>query len=205
MYARAKDTYQVARRLFRRHGGILRTTQALKLGIHPRTLYAMRDNGILEPLARGVYRLSELPPFINPDLVPIAVKMPDAVICLVSALLFHEITTQISHEIYIAIKRGSRQPQSAHAPIRVFRFADKAFAAGVETHKIDSVTVKVYNPAKTVADCFKYRNKIGLDVALEALRECWRARKCTMDELWQYAGICRVRNVMRPYLESLAQ
>jgi len=113
------------------------------------------------------------------------------------------LTTQSPFEIWIAIDHKARYPKESMLPIRVVRFSGKALTSGVEQHRIEGVPVRMYGPAKTIADCFKYRNKIGLDVALEALRDCYRSRKCTMDELWKYAKICRVANIMKPYLESL--
>ena len=130
--------------------------------------------------------------------------MPKGVVCLLSALSFHELTTQAPFEVWLAIGEKAWRPRLEYPPLRIVHFSKTALNTGVQEHQIEGVNVHVYSPAKTVADCFKYRNKIGLDVAIEALRECRQARHCTMDDLWHYAGICRVRNVMRPYLESLA-
>jgi predicted transcriptional regulator of viral defense system len=154
--------------LFRQHSGTLRTAKALRLGIHPRTLYAMRDSGVLERLSRGLYRLAELPPLSNPDLVTVTLKVPQAVVCLVSALAFHELTTQVPHAVDVALHRGSGRPRLKHPPLRIFWFSGPAWSEGVETHPLDNVPVRIYSPAKSVADVFKYRRKIGLDVALEA-------------------------------------
>jgi predicted transcriptional regulator of viral defense system len=134
--------------------------------------------------------------------VEVAKRVPKAVACLLTALRFHELTTQAPFEVWIALPRGAWRPRLEYPQLRVLRFSGASLAEGIETHVIQGVPVKVYNPAKTVADCFKYRNKFGLDVALEALRECWREKKTTIDELNRYAEVCRVRNVMRPYLES---
>lgn len=192
-----------AKSLFMEHGGILRASQAIEYGLHPRTLYEMRDTGMLETLSRGLYRLSNLPPVSDPDNVTIALKVPNAVICLISALSYHHFTTQIAHEIFIALPRGAQPPRLEYPPVRVFWFTGKAYFEGVQSIAKDGVNIRVYRPAKTVADCFKYRNKIGLDVALEALREGWREKRFSMDELYQYAKICRVHNVIRPYMEAL--
>ncbi len=189
--------------IFRRHGGLLRTAEVIHKGIHPRVLYAMRDAHILEPLSRGVYRLAGLPPLGNPDLVPVAVKAPHGVVCLISALALHEITTQIPREVHIAIGRGARYPRIEYPPIRVYRFSGKAYAEGIETRELDGVPVKVYSPEKTLADCFKYRNKIGLDTAMEALRLYRERKPVNVAELMRFAGICRVEKVMRSYLESI--
>jgi predicted transcriptional regulator of viral defense system len=129
--------------------------------------------------------------------------VPRGVVCLLSALRFHELTTQSPFEVWLAIDRKAHKPISSQAPLRIVRFSGEALSAGVEEHRIEGVRVKIYCPAKTVADCFKYRNKIGLDVAVEALRDCLRKRRVTIDEIWKYARICRVARVMRPYLEAL--
>ena len=126
-----------------------------------------------------------------------------SVICLISALQYHQLTTQIANEVWIAIDPKARLPRKSQLPFKVVRFSGDALSKGFEVKRIDKVRVRIYCPAKTVADCFKYRNKIGLDVALEALHDCWKKRLATMDELWSYAKICRVSNIMRPYLESL--
>lgn len=201
--ANNESSIDAAKRLFRRHGGVLRTSEALRLGIHPRTLYAMRDQGLLERLSRGLYRLADLPPLGNPDLVAVALKVPGGVICLISALAYHELTTQIPHEVYLALPRGAEPPRLEHPPVRVFWFTGKAFTEGVETHEVDGVLVRIYGVEKTLADCFKYRNKIGLDTAVEALRRYVRGRRAHIDTLMRYARICRVEKVMRPYLEAL--
>jgi predicted transcriptional regulator of viral defense system len=198
-----KEKHRQAQRLFRRNHGILRTHEALAAGVHPRTLYEMRDAGLIESLAHGLYRLTDLPPLGNPDLVPVARRIPNGVICLISALAFHEITTQVPHEIYVALKRGAEPPRLKYPPLRVFWFTGAAFREGVENHVVDGVTVRVYGPEKTVADCFKYRNKIGMDVALEALRLYRRRKRPKVDELLRYASICRVERIIRPYLEAM--
>ncbi len=187
----------------RRHGRPVSTSEAIRLGIHPRTLYAMRDAGVVQQLSRGLYRLASLPPLGHPDLVTVAAKAPRGVICLVSALAFHDLTTQVPHEVYLAIRRGSREPRLDYPPVRLFEFSSAAFEEGIETHQLDGVPVRIYSPEKTIAGGFKYRHKIGLDVALEALR-LWRGRRGRdTDALVRYARICRVERVMRPYLEAV--
>lgn len=198
-----EGSIDAAIRLFRHHAGVLRTSEALRLGIHPRTLYAMRDEGLLECLNRGLYRLANLPPLGNPDLVAVALKVPGGVICLISALAYHELTTQIPHEVYLALPRGAEPPRLDHPPIRIFWVTGKAFNEGVETYEVDGVSVRIYGAEKTLADCFKHRNKIGLDTAVEALRRYVRGRHVRIDTLMNYARICRVEKVMRPYLEAL--
>lgn len=194
---------QTAINLFRQHGGTLRTSQALRLGIHPRTLYAMRDSGVLEQLSRGLYRLADLPPLSNPDLATVALKVPQAVICLVSALAFHELTTQIPHAVDIALENGTERPRLDYPPLHIFWFSGPAWSEGVETYRVDDVPVRIYGPAKSVADSFKYRRKIGLDVAIEALKLYRQRHDFDIDRLLHYARICRVERVMRPYLEAL--
>jgi predicted transcriptional regulator of viral defense system len=197
------NAFAEAATAFHEHGGVLRTMEAIRLGVHPRTLYAMRDAGVLEQIGRGLYRLAELPPLGNPDLVAVALRVPDGVLCLLSALAVHEITTQIPHEVYVALKRGAEPPRLEHPPVRVFWFTGEAFTAGVETHELDGVNVRVYAAAKTVADCFKHRNRLGLDVALEALRLYLRDKRGSPDELVRFARVCRVEKVLRPYVEAL--
>lgn len=192
-----------ARRLIKERGGIIQTAEALHIGIHPRTLYQLRDTGVLEQISRGAYRLSEQGPVSNPDFVTVAIRIPQAVICLVSALAFHEITTQIPHAVSIALKKGAESPRINYPPIAVHRFSVTSLMAGIEEHKIDGVPVRIYSPEKTLADCFKFRNKIGMDVVLEALK-LYRARKnFNLGDLLKYARICHVENVMKPYLEAM--
>jgi predicted transcriptional regulator of viral defense system len=197
------DRLEHARALFRNHGGILRTMEAIRLGIHPRTLYEMRDSGNLEKLARGVYRLAEYPVLKDPDLATVALKVRNGVICLLSALSIHEITTQIPHQVYVAVRRGTTKPRLEHPPIRVFWFSQSAFVAGIETHIRDGIQIRVYGPEKTLADCFKYRNKIGMDTVIEALRLYRQRKPFRVDELIRFGRVCRVEKVMKPYLEVL--
>lgn len=189
--------------VFKKNGGILRTSQALREGIHPSTLYTMRDGGMLEVVSRGVFRLAGSEPLENPDLVTVATRVPSGVICLISALAFHQITTQIPHEIHVAIQRGAELPRLEYPPIKIYWFKDQAFTAGVDTHKLDGVDIHIYSPEKTLADCFKFRNKIGLDTAVEAVRFYRERKSVNVDALMRYAAICRVEKVMRPYLEAI--
>ena len=189
--------------IFKKHGGILRTAQALRAGIHPSTLYTMRDVGTLEMVSRGVFRLAGSEPLGNPDLVTVATRVPSGVICLISALSFHQITTQIPHEVHVALQRGAELPRLEYPPIKIYWFKDQAFTAGMDTHKLDGVDIRIYSPEKTLADCFKFRNKIGLDTAVEAVRFYRERRSVNVDALMRYAAICRVEKVMRPYLEAI--
>jgi predicted transcriptional regulator of viral defense system len=191
------------KRAFERVGGLLRTSAALRAGVHPRALYQMRDEGIVEQLSRGLYRLADLPPLSSPDLATVAAKVPSGVICLVSALAYHEITTQIPHEIHVALQRGAEPPRLQHPPLRAFWFTGKAFTEGIEAHEVDGMRLRVYSPEKTLADCFKYRNKLGLEVFLEALKLYLARKRPRIDQLTKFAAICRVERLMRPYLEAL--
>jgi predicted transcriptional regulator of viral defense system len=199
----SRSPAQAALDLFRQHGGTLHTQEALRQGIHPRTLYALRDSGTLLRLSRGLYRLADLPPLANPDLVIVAHRVPQAVVCLISALAFHQLTTQIPHAVDIALRSQSARPTLDHPPLRPFWFSGAAWSEGVEVHQLDGVPVRIYCPAKSVADCFKYRRKIGLSVALEALWLYCKRPDFQVDSLSKYARICRVERVIRPYLEML--
>jgi predicted transcriptional regulator of viral defense system len=196
--------FEAATAAFRARGGILRMTEALDAGIHRRTLYELRERGIIEQLSRGLYRLAEASPLGNPDLVAVARRVPRGVVCLISALAFHELTDEIPHEVYLAVPRASEPPRIDYPPVRVFRFNPATFEAGVETHRLDGVPVRVYGPEKTLADCFKYRNKIGLDTAVKALRAYHAGRKrIDVGKLMQFAEVCRVKGVMLPYVEAI--
>jgi predicted transcriptional regulator of viral defense system len=147
--------------LFRKHHGLLHTTQALKLGITPRTLYQMRDEGTLVELARGLFRLSRLPSLSHPDLVTVALKVPKGVVCLISALAYHDLTTQIPHQVDLALPTGTPAPKLSYPPIHVFHFSKESYRAGIEEHELDGVAVRIYCAEKTVVDCFKFRNQLG--------------------------------------------
>jgi predicted transcriptional regulator of viral defense system len=197
------DRFEAARKIFRDRGGVLKTGDALSAGIHPRTLYEMERSGILEKLARGLYRSADMPPLGNPDLVSVALKVPSGVVCLLSALAYHGITSQIPHEVYLALNRGTEPPRLEYPPIRVFWFTAEAFAQGIENHRLDGIQVRIYSPEKTIADCFKYRNKIGMDTAIEALKLYRERKQFKINDLMQSARVCRVEKVIRPYLEAL--
>lgn len=183
-------------------GGTVRTSEALSAGIHPRTLYALRDSGHLIQLARGLYRLSDLPPVGDPDLALVAGRIPQGVVCLISALAIHDLTTQIPHEIHLAISRSARYPTLDEVPLAVYRFSRQSFSAGVTTHDIGGASVRIFDAEKSIADCFKYRNKIGIDIAIEALAFYRKRRAASMQRILEYARINRVGNVIRPYLEA---
>ncbi len=177
-------------------------SEAIERGITRYMLYSLHDKGVVERISRGVYRLVELPPVSNPDLFAIAIRYPNAVVCLVSALSFHEITTQIPHEVSIAVSRESRAPSMDYPPLLVHRFTNEAYEAGIEEHQIDGTKVKVYNAEKTLVDCFKFRNKVGMDVVLEALKLYRSRMKFDYKKILEYARVCRVEKVMRPHLEA---
>jgi predicted transcriptional regulator of viral defense system len=197
------ETWRKAETVFKKHGGMLRTSRALALGIHPRVLYSLREAGRLHQVSRGLYRLADLPELGNPDLAAVASRVPQGVICLISALAFHGITTQIPHQVDVAVPRGTKQPRLDFPPIRLVRLSDQLYKAGIESHALDGVGVRVYSAAKTVADCFRFRNRIGIDVAVEALKLFHSRKKAPMRELLEYARLCRVERIMMPYIEAL--
>ncbi len=189
--------------IFRKHGGQLRMSEAIAHGITRYMLYMLRDKGIIEQVSRGVYRLMELPPIATPDLVTVSLRFPHAVICLVSALSYHNITTQIPHAVSMAVPRDSRIPSLDYPPIQAHRFSNETYKAGIENHVIDSTSVKIYNPEKTLADCFKFRNKIGMDIVIEALKLYKSRQKINLEKILEYANLCRVKKNMMPYLEAM--
>ena len=187
-----------------RRSSVIRLRDLTRHGIHPEYVRRLCNKGLLVRSGRGLYSLADADVTENHTLSEASKRVPHGVVCLLTALRFHNLGTQNPHQVWLAIDRKATLPKVDYPPIRFVRFSGPALKEGIDKKKIEGVDVRIYNPAKTVADCFKYRNKIGLDVGLEALRECWRERRCTMDQLWFFAKICRVTNVMRPYLESLA-
>lgn len=198
-----QKTTSEAKKIIAKHGGIIRTCEALKKGIHSRTLYALRDSGEIVQISRGLYRLSTLKPISNPDIVTVACRFPKAVICLLSALSYHGLTTEIPHRVYIALEKGAEEPIIDYPPLSVHRFSKKSFEAGIDTHDIDGVSVRIYSPEKTLADCMKFRDKIGIDIFLEALKLYKSKYNFKVNEILKYARICRVENTIKPYLEVL--
>ena len=188
---------------FRERGGVLRTRDAFAAGIHPRTLYRLRDDGVIEQVSRGVYRLAEMPPLAYPDLVTVALRVPRAVICLISALAYHDATSEVPHEVHIALPRRTKPPRLDHPPLRVFWFSGAAMSEGIETVEVDGVEARVYDLPKTVVDCFRFRNKLGLDVAIDALNRAVHDNKVRPAELLRYARLCRIESVILPYLEAI--
>ena len=186
-----------------RRMGLLRVRDLTSRGIHPEYLRRLSDKGLLSRTRRGLYVAADADISIHHGLALAAKRTPHGVICLLSALQFHELGTQSPFEVWMALDRRAARPRSDHPSLHIVRFSGQARTEGIEHHVIGGVQTRIYSAPKTVADCFKYRNKIGLDVALEALRDCWVHKKCSTKDLWRYAKICRVSNVMRPYLEAI--
>lgn len=197
-HSKTEQVLKLAKKL-----GFLRICDVKAAGIHPEYIRRLVKAGKLVRVGRGLYRLEGGKVSEHHSLAEAAKRVPNGVICLLSALRFHDFTTQLPHQVWVAIDVKARMPKVNGFPLRGVRFSGDALNKGIEEHMIEGVKVRICSPAKTVADCFKFRNKIGLDVAVEALRECWRQRLATMDDLWRFAKICRVANVMRPYMESL--
>jgi predicted transcriptional regulator of viral defense system len=197
-HSQVNETLNIARKR-----GIFTAGEAAREGIHSQILTRLIRKGAIERIARGQYRYPDQPVTEHHSLAVVARAVPHGVICLISALSFHEIGTQLPPHVWLAIDRRARRPKIGYPMLRIARLSGKAFTDGIEVHQIEGQPVKIYGVAKTLADLFKYRNKIGLDVALEALREAWRDRRFTMDEMDRYARICRVQRVMKPYLEAL--
>lgn len=193
-----KEALALIRRL-----GVVRPRDLDRYGIPRSRLYRLVEKGLVLRHARGVYTSPDHEPTADHALAQVSKRVPAAIVCLLSALRFHQLTTQLPHQVWIALPKSARRPGFDFPPLRVVRFTGRARTAGVEVHRIEGVEVRITGPAKTVVDCFKYRNKIGLDVALEALREAWRERRITMDDIDRFARICRVERVMRPYVEAL--
>ena len=182
---------------------VMRSAEIFEQGIQPRTLYQMRDDGLLVQEGRGLYRLADEQIWSDPDLALVSLRIPKGVVCLISALYFHRLTTQIPHEVYMALPKDSEKPRIQYPPTRFFWISPEPFKAGIEKHILDNVDVKVYGLAKTIADCFKFRNKIGMDVALESLREGIGQKRCTPEDILRFARINRVERIMLPYVAAL--
>ena len=182
---------------------VIRPRDLDEYNIPRRYLSRLYEQGIILRSSRGIYMAANAEFSEMQTIVEVSKRIPKGTVCLLTALAVHEMTTQAPFEVWLAIDRKDWLPQVSDLPVRIVRFSGDALKSGVEHRVIDGVTVPVYNPAKTVVDCFKYRNKIGLDVAIEALKDGWRAKKFSMDDIRKYAGVCRVQNVMQPYLETL--
>lgn len=186
-----------------RNVGVIRAKDMAAQGIHPSVLQSLEQQGLLIRSGRGLYTSMEADITEHHSLVEAVKRVPSGVICLLSALSFYELTSQAPFEVWIAIPQKARHPKDNLIPLRIVYMSGEALDVGIEEHRIEGITVRVYCIAKTVVDCFKYRNKIGLDVALEALRSCWLKQRCSIDEIWRYARFCRMENVIRPYLDTL--
>lgn len=203
MTPKKKDRLQAAAQVLERHGPVLRFSEILELGIHRDTLWKMREAGVVEQVSRGLYRLAKAKTLDEPDLVTVAKRVPGAVVCLISALALHDLTTQIPHAVDIALKHGRRRPRLEYPPLRIHWWSAAALTSGVEEHSFAGVRVLVTDPERSVADAFRYRNQLGLDLALEALRT-WKGRKgARLEKLLGAARSVRVEKVVRPYLQAL--
>ena len=185
------------------NSGVVSTGEVRFQGIHHEYLRKLCEEGKLIRVGRGLYSLPDVDVTVHHGFAQVGKAIPKSVICLLSALRFHAIGTQAPHEVWIAIDRRAARPRARYPRLRIVRFSGRSLTEGIDEHNVEGVPVRIYNPSKTVADCFKYRNKIGLDVAIEALREVIRKRRCTNDDLWRYAKICRVTKIMRPYMEAI--
>lgn len=200
-----RATFETAIAHFRDNSGILRSSKARSLGINPKTLSDMVEAGLLAKEGRGLYRLADLEPPGNPDIVFVCQRVPDAVICLISALAFHGLTTQIPYRVYVALPFEKRnKPRIEYPPIEVVWLTEKPYRAGIENRDVDGFSTPIYCPEKSIADCFKFRNKIGTDVAVDALKDYVRSRNRDIPKLIEYARIDRVERIMLPYIEALA-
>jgi predicted transcriptional regulator of viral defense system len=188
---------------FRDQGGPLRTRDLIARGVHTDALYALRDTGRIVELGRGLYRLAELDEAEHPDLAVVAARAPNAAVCLTSALSYHGITTQIPSSVHLAVPRGSYHRITLSFPVTVYRFDPKTFSEGLETRRVGGMPLRIYSPARTVVDCFKFRNKLGLDVALEALRLARQRKRVQNRDLLRYARMLRVETPMSPYLQAI--
>src|SRR5712692_10256103 len=183
--------------------GIVRPRDIEAIGLPREYLVRLHRQGKLNRPGRGIYTLPDANVTECHSYAEVAKRVPEAVICLLSALVFHEITTQNPASVWIALGKGARTPALASPSLRIVRLSGLSLTEGIDTHQVEGVTVRVYSAAKTVADCFKFRNKIGLDVAIEALRDCLRRKKASINEVYRYAKVCRVSNVIRPYMDTL--
>ena len=190
-------------KLFRKNKGILRFSDVVKAGFDPIYLKRLSSKGQIEKIGHGLYRLVDSPVLSNPDLITATLQSPKSVICLISALSFHDATDQVPHQIHLAIPMGSRANKISYPPVRYFYYASRAWGEGIESHKIDGHDVPIYSLAKTIADCFKFRNKIGFDVAKQALKIAVTEKQIRANKIMAHAKICRVDKVIRPYLEVL--
>ncbi|OGN97530.1 MAG: hypothetical protein A2Z71_10470 [Chloroflexi bacterium RBG_13_50_21] len=197
-----KNSYIKAEKIFRQHNGILRTSQAKKLGIDQPILIQMFEEGLLVREARGLYRLADLTPLSNPDFVQVAIRIPDAVICLISALNYHNLTTQIPYRVYIALPQKTKAPRIEYPPLDIVYLSETPYITGIKEYALDGIPVRIYSREKTVADCFKFQNKVGLDIAIEALKDYLHQPEYNLGELLRCAQVDRVGNIVQPYIKA---
>jgi predicted transcriptional regulator of viral defense system len=196
------SSIHAVRSALRTLGGTARTGAILESGIHPRDLYVARDAGVLVEVSRGVYRLAELP-LTEPDLVAVAARMPRAVLCCVTALHLHGLTQEIPRAVHVMLPRGAHAARLDHPPLEVYHCSGAALTTGVEEREVDGVPMRVTTAAKSVADAFRFRSRLGMEAAVDALKQALRARAATPAEIGSMARVCRVEAVVRPYLEAL--
>lgn len=200
---RSQKTEGKALSVFKAHGGILRSSDAIRYGIHPRVLYALRDTGLIELLQKGLYSLSGIPEHTQPDLVLVARKVPRGVICLISSLFFHKLTTQIPHVVYLAVKQGYKPPKIDFPPVHFYWLSAAIFDLGIEVHELNGVLIRCYSKEKTIVDCFRFRNRVGIDVAIEALKKYWQQGRPKLDLIMKFARAGRVAKIIMPYIETI--
>ena len=203
MKKKQQDIRNKAIKIFKLHGGILRSSEAIMEGIHPRILYELRDQGIIELLQRGIYALVDLPDIEEPDLVVISRIMPEAVICLISALYFHRLTVQIPRWIDVAVVRNYVPPTVKYPPIRIHYFSNKFYKVGIEKYNFGGAKVKIYSKEKSIIDCFRLRKKIGIEIAIEALKNYLKQDNININLLLKFAKESRVIKILQPYLQAL--
>lgn len=197
------STVRKALEIFRTNNGILRSSEAQDLGIHPETINRLAERGLITREERGLYRLADLQIETDPDLITVAKLVPRGILCLLTALNFHEMTTQIPRKVYVALPFGYKGPEIAHPPLEIVNLSQKPYEAGIEKHELSGVVVSIYDEAKTVTDCFKFRRKIGENIAIEALKAYLERGHRDIQLLIEYARINRVRNLIEPYLKAL--
>ena len=198
-----KSANEKAIEFLRKRGGLVRTSEALAHGIHRRTLYGLRDEGVLVGVSRGLFQLAGMEVPAEVSLAEVSKRVPSGVICLVSSLAFHELTTQIPHYVWLAVERKQRKPRIEYPPVRVFHFSGEAFSSGIEKHRVSHQTVQIYDAPKTIIDCFRWRKAVGLDVTLEATKAYLKRSGSSPALLMKYAKICGVEKLVTPYLEAM--
>ncbi len=186
-----------------REHGMVRPRDIEGIGLPREYLVRLHRQGKLNRSGRGIYTVPDANVTERHSYAEVAKRVPEAVVCLLSALAFHEITTQSPPSVWIALRKGARKPALTSPSLRIVRLSGPSLTEGIENHHVEAIPVRVYSAAKTVADCFKFRNKIGLDIAIEALKDCLRQKKASVNDIYRYAKICRVSNVIRPYMEAL--